>query len=240
MWQAETGGNGDDTMEISTSHRIIFMHVQRTGGTSVLSALRELSLWVEPPRTRANRLISRLPIVRSPERIHFRAHDTLPFVQRRLPPAVFEEYLKVAFVRNPYSWLTSTYCTFRRGKNHRHHPIVAAMSGFPEYVDWEIKRNKRHQHIFLLDRTGQVGIDFAGRFEDLPAEYERLCRLIDVDAPPLQHRNQNRFEDYTEFYDEETREKVARHWQRDIELLGYDFDGNRLPSPLDSLPANPG
>lgn len=211
------------------------MHVQRTGGTSVLSALRELSLWVEPSRTRFNRLFSRLPIVRDPARIHFRAHDTLPFVQRRLSQTIFDEYLKVAFVRNPYSWLTSTYCTFCRGKNHRHHPIVAAMSGFPEYVDWEIKRNKRHQHIFLLDRDGEIGIDFAGRFEDLPAEYERLCSLIDIKGPELPHRNQNRFEDYKDFYDQETREKVAEHWKRDIELLGYDFDNNRLACPLDSL-----
>jgi hypothetical protein len=222
-------------MEISTSHRVIFMHVQRTGGTSVLSALRDLSLWVQPSRSRFNRLFSRLPLVRNPERIHFRAHDRLAFVQRRLPPEIFQDYLKVAFVRNPYSWLTSTYCTFRRGKTHRHHPIVAAMSGFPEYVDWEIKRNKRHQHIFLLDRDGDIGIDFVGRFENLPAEFARLCHRIGIDAPALPHRNQNRFEDYKAFYDRETQEKVAEHWKRDIELLGYDFDSNRLPCPLDLL-----
>ena len=222
-------------MEISTSHRLIFMHVQRTGGTSVLSALRELDLWVEPPRNRLNRLYSRLPLVREPDRIHFREHDTLAFVQRRLPRAIYEQYLKVAFVRNPYSWLTSTYSTFLRGKSHRHHPIVSAMSGFPEYVDWEIGRNKRHQHIFLLDRDGEIGIDFAGRFENLPAEYERLCGLIGVEGPALPHKNQNRFEDYKDFYDEETREKVAGHWKRDIDLLGYDFDNNRLPCPLDAL-----
>jgi len=215
------------------------MHVQRTGGTSVLSALRELALWIEPPRSRLNKLISRLPIVRDPAQIRFRAHDNLAFVQRRLPPEVFQSYLKVAFVRNPYSWLTSTYSVFRKGPNHRHHPIVAAMSGFPEYVDWEIKRNKRHQHIFLLDRNGDIGIDFAGRFEDLPAEYQRLCNLIGVQGPDLPHKNQRRFRDYREFYDEETREKVAEHWKQDIELLGYDFDSNRLPSPLDSLQTEP-
>jgi hypothetical protein len=224
-------------MRISTSHRVIFMHVQRTGGTSVQSALADLSLWVEPSPARSNRLLSRLPIPRDPAKVRFREHDTLPFVQRRLPREIFNNYLKAAFVRNPYSWLTSTYSTFRKGPNHRHHPIVAAMSGFPEYVDWEIRRDKRHQHIFLLDRHGEVGLDFVGRFENLEAEFRKFCGLIGVQAPELPHKNQTRFRDYREFYDDETREKVAEHWKQDIELLGYDFDDNRLPCPLDTLEA---
>jgi hypothetical protein len=109
------------------------------------------------------------------------------------------------------------------------------MSGFPEYIDWEIQRNKRFQHIFLLDKDGELKIDFLGRLENLPEDYQRLCTLIGIDGPELPHRNQNRFREYHEFYDDATRNKVTEFWAKDIELLGYDFDGNRLPCALDSL-----
>lgn len=222
-------------MEISNSHKVIFMHVQRTGGASVLSSLRSCGVWAKPSKSKFNKFITRLPVRRSPERIRFRGHDALAFVQRRLPAKVFASYTKVAFVRNPYSWLTSMYSTYKKGPNHRHHPRVAAMSGFPEYIDWEISRGKRFQDIFLLDQDGKLAIDFLGRFEQLEADYLRLCELLDVAGPPLPHRNQNRFKDYREFYDDETREKVADYWGRDLQLLGYDFEGNRLPCPLDEL-----
>lgn len=211
------------------------MHVQRTGGASVLSSLRDEGIWHEAPRNKLNRLLSRLPVRRDPAGIHFRGHDNLAFVQRRLSPAIFNEYLKVAFVRNPYSWLVSLYKTFRRGPNHRHHPIVAAMSGFGEYIDWEIERNKRHQHIFLLDKNEILNIDFVGRLESLDDDYARLCALLNIDAKPLPHRNANAASDYRSLYTDEIRDKVTHHWQRDIELLGYDFDGNLQPCPLDAL-----
>jgi len=222
-------------MLISTSHKLIFMHVQRTGGTSVISSLRSCGVWGTPNKSKLNKLISRLPVRRDPGAVRFRGHDTLPFVQRRLPVAVFNSYTKVAFVRNPYSWLTSSYLSKKRGPNHRHHPTVAAMSGFPEYIEWEIQRNKRFQHIFLLDKDGEPKIDFLGRLENLPEDYQRLCTLIGIDGPELPHHNQNRFREYREFYDDATRDKVTESWAKDIKLLGYDFDGNRQPCALDSL-----
>jgi len=211
------------------------MHVQRTGSSSVNYSLRKLGVWAEPAPGKLNKLLTRLPIRRSPGSARFRGHDSLPFVKRRLAAEIFNSYIKAAFVRNPYSWLTSMYSTYKRGPNHRHHPTVAAMSGFPEYIDWEIKRNKRFQHIFLLDEHGELALDFVGRFDNLVADYRRLCDLIGVAAPELAHKNKNRFRHYREFYDDATRDKVTEFWAKDIELLGYDFDGNRQSSVLDSL-----
>ena len=211
------------------------MHVQRTGGSSVISSLRGHCLWSEDNNSKLNKLVSRLPFRRSPENMYFRGHDSLAFVQRRLKPQVFNSYSKVAFVRNPYSWLVSLYATYKRGPNHRHHPKVAAMSGFAEYIDWEIQRNKRFQSKFLVDEQGQVNIDFLGRYEQLDADYHRLCKFLQVGVLPLPHRNQNKCKHYREYYDAETLERVSRHWAEDIKLLGYDFEGNRQPCPLDRL-----
>ena len=221
-------------MEISTSHKLIFIHIQRTGGASITTGLRPL--WTG--KKNANKLANtgtKLGLIRNPERVRFSAHDTLAFIQRRLPKEIFDSYLKFAFVRNPYSWLTSMYCTYKRGPNHRHHPKVAAMSGFPEYIDWEIARKKRYQDIFLLDKHGKININFVGRIEQIAEDYQRLCQRIDYQGAELPHTNRHRFTDYREFYDAETREKVAHFWKRDLDLLGYDFEGNRLPCPLDAI-----
>ena len=83
-----------------------------------------------------------------------------------MPPGIFATYAKIAFVRNPYSWLVSLYELVLQSPNHRHYRIVSAMSGFPNYVDWEIKRNRRRQAPYLTDRRGRLLVDRLGRFAD--------------------------------------------------------------------------
>jgi hypothetical protein len=81
------------------------------------------------------------------------------------------------------------------------------MSGFGEYIDWEIGRNKRHQHIFVLDKDERLNIDFIGRLENLDADYTRLCAALDIYAKPLPHRNANAASDYRSLYTDEIRGK---------------------------------
>jgi hypothetical protein len=105
------------------------------------------------------------------------------------------------------------------------------MSGFPEYVDWEIRRNKRSISRFVTDPDGRLMVDFIGRFENLHNDFNRLCLTIGIAPMELLHaKTQRPHADYRSYYTDETREKVARHWKRDIEAFGYDFDG--LIDPL--------
>jgi len=36
--------------------------------------------------------------------------------------------------------------------------------------------------------------------------------------------NPSKHKDFRDYYDSETIDKVAKHWRKDIELFGYDFD----------------
>jgi hypothetical protein len=211
---------------ISRSKRFILIHVPRTGGSSFVTSL-DPALFIPPPAAPGDKFLSKiLPFVPRPlEKVYLRPHETARKARRRLPREVFRDYSKIAFVRNPYSWLVSLYEVRRRGPRHRHHKTVAAMSGFAEYVDWEISRHDRFQHAYLTDRRGALLVDYLGRYERLTEDHKRICEILGLEPSALPRINRATQRDYREYYDEPTRERVAGRWARDLELFGYDFDG---------------
>jgi len=209
-------------MLISHSRRFVYIHVNRTGGSSFASVLKP---YVDlQPRDRKSKLLSRLGLQRDPRRIRFRAHDSALAVQRRWPQEMFDAYYKFAFVRNPWSWLVSVYHRILGTPGHRHNALVAAMSGYGEFIDFEIARAKRSQHTFVLGRRDELLVDFVGHFERLQADFDRVCHQLSIERTELPRLGGRKKVDYRELYDDLTRDKVARHWKKDIELFEYDFE----------------
>jgi hypothetical protein len=213
-------------MRISCSRRFILFHVPRTGVSSVIAALDD-ALFVRAAPTAVNKLMSKWLwfIPRPLEKTCFRAHETAEHVKRLLGHEDFASYTKIAFVRNPYSWLVSLYELVLQSPNHRHFQRVQAMQGFSEYVDWEISREKRRQFPYVTDRNGNLLIDQLGRFEHLADDTQRIFNSIGVDTQPLPRVGRFTRRDYRDFYDTATQRKVESHWDRDLQLFGYDFDG---------------
>jgi hypothetical protein len=213
-------------VRISPAKQFILLHVPRTGGGSVIAALDE-QLFVRAPPTMLNKLISKrlFFVARTPANTYFRAHETAAHLRRLLPAATFEKYCKIAFVRNPYSWLVSLYELVVQSPKHRHYDTVSSMRGFGDYVDWEIGRNKRLLSGYLCDKRGRLLVDRIGRFESLADDAARIFASLNVDLKPLPRIGQRTRQDYREFYDAASRRKVASHWGPDLDLFGYDFDG---------------
>lgn len=202
------------------------MHLPRTGVSSIIRALDD-RLFVRAPPTAINKLFSKYLffVPRPVEKTCFRAHETAIHVRRLLPATTFDDCCKIAFVRNPYSWLVSLYELVLQSPNHRHYRKLTAMTGFGDYLDWEIKRNKRLQGPYVLDGQGNPLVDRIGRFENLANDAATIFRSIDVELQPLPRVGQFTRKDYREFYDQASRRKVEAHWARDLDLFGYDFDG---------------
>lgn len=213
-------------MRISRSKSFILFHIPRTGVSSVIRALDD-ELFVHAAPTKRNKLMSKLFyfVGRPLEQTYLRTHETALHVSRLLPAETFAELHKIAFVRNPYSWLVSLYELVLQSPSHRYHPRVSLMPSFGDYVDWEVKRAKRAQHRYLLGRRDEWLVDSIGRFERLTEDTQRIFRSIDVDVKPLPRVGQFTRKDYREFYDPALRRKVKTHWARDLELFGYDFEG---------------
>ncbi len=210
-------------MLISHEHRFLFVHTIRSGGTSVARALEPFAH--RPPSGRVNRYLSKIGLVRDPLKIKLREHETALGASKLLPRELFDAYFKFAFVRNPWSWLVSVWSRLRTTESHRHYAAVSKLD-FPSYIDWEIARDQRHQHLFVCDATNELLVDFVGRQENLAADFAAACAAIGLPETGLDRIGGRPHADYREYYDAALREKVRAHWAVDVELFGYDFEPN--------------
>jgi hypothetical protein len=76
----------------------------------------------------------------------------------------------------------------------------------------------------LCDSNGEMRMDFVGKMENLDHDWREVCQRIGIEYQPLQSKNVTRHNHYSEYYDDECRELVSRHWAREIEWFGYTFE----------------
>lgn len=208
-------------MLLSIEKRFLFVHVPKTGGTSVA---RALDPWVvHPPLTPLNKLLSRFRMQRDPAKVRLRVHGSLADAYAQLPQEFADSLFKFAFVRNPWDRLVSEYSFILARDNHPRHAEVKALPDFLAYLRYEKERARgRSQARMLAAPDGRPKIDFVGRFENLNADFAEACARIGIDAS-LPHLNKTKHRDYREFYDDASRAYVAEAWADEIEAFDYAF-----------------
>lgn len=206
-------------MLISDTKRFIFVHVPKTAGTSVKTALKPHAL-PRPPHWHS--LLRRFGLPRDYRRYRFPIHVSLSLIERVVPPEVYRGYFKFAFVRNPWDRLVSFYHNMLERPAHPQHRRVRRLGSFDAYVRYEVRRGKLRQYPMLVDSSGRIGVDFLGRFENLAADFAEVCTRIGIESP-LAHANRSNRAEYRSYYDPSLRELVREHWREDIEKFGYEF-----------------
>ena len=121
------------------------------------------------------------------------------------------------FVRNIHiCWYgllgKAKWCNLNLAKNYP--------KDYPRY-NW-IKWHNHSQLTFLVDVDNNVCMDDILRFENLNEDWARLCDKQGWDLE-LPHTNKSSGKHYTEYYDNETRDMVARRYADDIDYFGYEF-----------------
>lgn len=208
-------------MLLSIEKRFLFVHVPKTGGTSVA---RALDPWVvHPPLTPWNKLMSRFRWQRDPAKVRLRVHGSLADAYAALPRDFADSLFKFGFVRNPWDRLVSEYSFILARDNHPRHQEVKKLPDFAAYLRYERERARgRSQARMLKAPAGRPPIDFVGRFENLADDFAQVCAQMGVDAE-LPHLNRTKHRDYREFYDEATCDYVADAWADEIQAFGYSF-----------------
>jgi hypothetical protein len=80
------------------------------------------------------------------------------------------------------------------------------------------------QSQFVFDQQGTKIVDFVGRFESVEKDTEAALEHIGLKGIAIPKVNVSRNKkDYRSYYTRESRELVSKHYERDVELLGYDF-----------------
>jgi len=223
-------------MLLSVKHRFLFVHIAKTGGTSVRASLQRLR-WRDPwywpmflcsrlSHLSGHRIATKLP-----------RHAKIVAAKELLPKEFFDEVFKFAFVRNPWDLQVSSFHHILRERPH----YLGGHEDFEGFLRWKLDPERPYQyHIdtsievqtdYLIDLHGELVVDFIGRYEHLEADFSEACCRIGIAQPSLAHKRRatDRGRDYRSYYSDETIELVARRFKRDIELLGYEFDTGDKP-----------
>ena len=211
-------------MLLSIEKKFIFIHIPKTAGSSVTEVLSPYAL--NPVKSQYRRLLSHLPVPENPERAWFRIHDKAYWIRLKLPRAMFEGFHTFAAVRNPYDYAVSYYA-FQRGNPRSRRFREAQNTSFLEFLTYMEKKDRLSgisQTSWITDLRGRIIIDELLRFETIERDFAGLAARLGLETS-LPHVNKSDRGDYREMYGTAERDIADRLFARDLELLGYDFDG---------------
>ena len=203
-------------MLASESRRFLFVHVQKTGGTTVQSVLKAV------------------PDARRPEGI--RKHAGLRLALRRNPE--FADYWIFGFVRNPWARYVSWWEMIQRAKASgdaagwsRRMMASDFIGGAAKYPDFDTfvergpedyNRLSHNQINYLSTRTRRA--DFIGRTETFADDMRTVLSRLDLPVPEeIPQKNKSEYGGYRDYYTPATRDRVGELFKDDVDTFGYDF-----------------
>lgn len=223
-------------MILSHQHRFIFIKTQKTAGGSLEIALSAICgpddiitpLTISEEATRSGRGAQNYMVGEAVRKLRndgiyhakrgqdYFNHMGAEAVAAKQPEA-WATYFKAGFVRNPWDAQVSKFFWRQRGLGDTS----------PEAFRKELlsKGVVAYRKLFIGD---QLAVDFVGKYETLDADYRTLVARLGVEDPaPLPHTKNgvrpHESRDYRRYYDEESRDFVARECAAVIELGGYEF-----------------
>jgi hypothetical protein len=180
----------------------LFVHIPKTGGTSVTSAL-------------GNRAC---------------AHNTPAKIRAEIGDELWNSCFKFTFIRNPWDRAVSFYEFHKEDFRAAQKSIV--MGSFGAWVLDGMKTGWRTDWITPDQKNDPVRMDqfltddmFVGRFESLAADFNYVCRQIGLPIGQLPHINASKREkDYRTYYqNDRIKELVAERNKYVIDKFGYTF-----------------
>ena len=213
-------------MIVSHRHRFIFFAVPRTGTHAIRTALGPVlgdDDWQQQSLTEQ----VRLPVPALARFNH--GHLTMRQIQASLPPRVWRDYFKFAFVRNPFDRFVSVCAMLNKrnpGYRGRETAFMKRALTVPRFRQRVLVRP---QVEMLLDESGDLGMDCVGRYETLQESFVTVCRKLGIAETGLERSNTTDHDAYASYYDDELLAAVTAFYRPDFEVLGY---------PVAPAPAN--
>lgn len=210
-------------MLLSESKKFLFVHIQKTAGTSLTRHLKQHIPDITPV---------------------LRPHDPISSAEKQLQMSL-GQYFKAAFVRNPFDRLVSWYSMIEHHgvllteKEKRETPcynkiwqhVLSESNNFEEFIlncqhaedrsGW--KPFLYNQIDYLKDTSGQINADFIGRFENITQDIAKLCRVLGITETKIPHTNKSTHANYRAYYSPHTRAIIEQRFALDLEYFGYQF-----------------
>lgn len=216
---------------ISSKRNFIFVHIPKTGGSSVGRAFRKEFDRENRAQRFVNSLSKRLINKKIYEYTRFQ-----PFGHDHATAAQYLNYFGDQFwqmksfscIRNPYDLLVSLFFYMQQYAGHPNHARVQGLS-FRDFVlqTYNKDQPENFQSRFLVDSKNRRLVQKIGRLETINESFKEIAQHLGLKAE-LPHSNKSKHDSYLQYYDDETIDLVATVFQQDFDFLGYSPDPQRL------------
>lgn len=179
--------------------QIIFIHIPKTGGTTIQHALD----------IRGCNHIDRYKYTDDSNKYFF------TFVRNPWDRLV-----------SAYTYLKSDTCN--NGDKKHGAQLPNTFDGFVTQLllnktTWLKKLHFRPMMHFICDINS---INFIGRFETLQQDFNNMCDSIGIQRSVLLHKNESDHNHYTTYYNDKTRDIVSNLYEQDIKNFNYNFNND--------------
>lgn len=183
---------------IDHARKLIFIHIARTGGSSIETALVGKDWWLIDPKTK---------------------HISAGMARKIYGDDIWNAYTKFSVVRNPWDRIVSMWATkwwhqaSELDENCSFEKFIREMRPHPH----EIYNSLFYSEILDED------IDFILRFESLNKDFSLMLKDIGVEDVPLPHIEKREHSWFTHMYKEKEKNVVSELYNTDILKFGYSF-----------------
>jgi len=137
----------------------------------------------------------------------------------------FNKAFKFAFVRNPWDRFVSLYFyrkTLREEKRTFEEFCDFALDCSPIGAYNEKGLCQANCQVDWIMRNGEVFVDFVGRCENIQTDFSYVCDNLGIECS-LEYINRTKHKHYREYYNDETRKKITKKYEKDIDMFKYTF-----------------
>lgn len=164
-----------------------------------------------------------------------KAHRPASSIKEIVGEEVWNSYMKICPIRNPWDKMVSNYFWKRRLKNWNRFTRIfgkrwsnynpAHYLSFTDYVKLRgEKSNIDRKILFVDDKWPEYRFI---RYEHLHEDLEAICMDLNIpyekDKLPAKKSSFRNDRQYRSHYDDESRDIVAKAFKREIEKFGYEF-----------------
>lgn len=209
-------------MIISNSLKYVYIHIPKTGGTSIRSLLYDvpdlsseiISHWASITEEE----YKKYPKVTSELKTHSGVKSAKLFCLRH--NLNWNNYFKFAFVRNPYDLQVSNWKYLNKQYNKQ--------SSFEEYLNLFETKRTGFQSNYICDNE-KIEVDFIGKFENINQDWLYIVNkiipgeLTNTERFKLPKLNVTNHKHYLEYYTPKLISLVNKSRERDFEIGDYEM-----------------